>query len=52
MTTSVATVAKELAALKRVEKAARRVIRYPSDVAPRRSLGAAIKHLDRVREGS
>ena len=40
---------KELAALKRVENAARKVVRYPSDIAPRRSLSNALRNLDTVR---
>jgi hypothetical protein len=48
MTTTIAT-EKEIAALRRVERAARRVIRYPDDREPKRSLSRALQNLDKTR---
>lgn len=41
---------RELAALRGLERAARRLVRYPDDRAPKQSLWRALRNLDRARE--
>jgi hypothetical protein len=43
------TTERELAALLRLERAARKVLRFPGDRQPIQSLSSAVRNLDRAR---